>query len=155
VHAIYFDNDNIEIYENGSGRGVQAPYTRNEWYDVRITLLETGGALYQYKRSDSPTWIDMGWKRFGDTTTAFKAGVTRHSGNIFVDDFRVGKILEGSTARPRIKTPGTYDVVLTVRDNALQSGVDTTTLTVSKGAPPVANAGGPYTIEKGMLLSLS
>ncbi len=153
-HAIYFDNGTIQIYENGSNRGSFGSYVGGVSYDVRIILLETGGALYEYKRSDSASWINL-YATYSDTSTDFKAGIVVNGGTLVIDDVRVGTILEGPTVHKRFMAPGTYDLTLTVRDNALQSSTDTTTVDVGKGDPPVANAGGPYTIEQGMLLALN
>ncbi len=43
-------------------------------------------------------------------------------------------------------TPGVYDVALTVTDASGQSSNDSTTITITGGNPPTADAGGPYTI---------
>ena len=43
---------------------------------------------------------------------------------------------------------GTYTVTLTVYDNALQTATDVLTLTIIPGDPPVANPGGPYSVQE-------
>ena len=43
--------------------------------------------------------------------------------------------------------PGVYTIALTVYDHAGQSDTDQTTAEILVGAPPEANAGGPYVQE--------
>ncbi|MBM3225790.1 MAG: PKD domain-containing protein, partial [Candidatus Tectomicrobia bacterium] len=51
--------------------------------------------------------------------------------------------------------PGTYHVTLRVHDHALQTALDPTTITVTAGTPPMAQAGGPYTLPQNQLVQFS
>ncbi|UCG70071.1 MAG: VCBS repeat-containing protein, partial [Thermoplasmata archaeon] len=44
--------------------------------------------------------------------------------------------------------PGTYTVAVRVTDHALQSHIDTMTVTITVGNPPTADAGGPYVVDE-------
>ncbi len=52
-----------------------------------------------------------------------------------------------------VDLPGTYVVQLIVNDGTVNSDPDTVTITTSNSAP-VANAGGPYTVDEGTIVSL-
>ncbi len=63
-------------------------------------------------------------------------------------DFGDGSTGTGATPTHTYAAPGTYTVTLTVTDHALQTDTATTTVTTTPGAPPVADAGGPYTVDE-------
>ncbi|MEW6221036.1 MAG: PKD domain-containing protein [Thermodesulfobacteriota bacterium] len=54
----------------------------------------------------------------------------------------------GATASHTWGAPGTYRVAVRVWDNALQSRVDEMQVTISIGDPPVADTGGPYSVDE-------
>ncbi|MCP4649664.1 MAG: DUF2341 domain-containing protein [PVC group bacterium] len=54
-HAIYFDNGNFHIYEDGSYRQGVGSYSPGTWYEIRI-VLKSMGADYYYRIVDSSTW---------------------------------------------------------------------------------------------------
>ena len=59
VYAIYFNNGNFYIYEDGANRGDTGKnYNVGQWYDIKIELRSTG-AYYFYKLSSSPTWLSL------------------------------------------------------------------------------------------------
>ncbi|MCB1849724.1 MAG: PKD domain-containing protein [Gammaproteobacteria bacterium] len=73
---------------------------------------------------------------FGDTT-----GGPDDTGNRSANLPYIGK---GARPQHFYQSTGTYDVTLTVTDNAGNSDTATTTVDVVVGDPPVADAGGPY-----------
>ena len=48
-YALYFNNGNLQVYENGTNRGIIGTYTGDTEYDVRIELKQGGGARYYIK----------------------------------------------------------------------------------------------------------
>ncbi|MBN1887925.1 MAG: DUF11 domain-containing protein [Thermoflexales bacterium] len=86
----------------------------------------------------------------GSGSTDAETGIVSYEWN-FVDPwgFENPKGL-GISPTHVYSTPGVYTVVLTVTDGAGQTGVDTTTVTIQAGAPPQADAGGPYTFDEGV-----
>ncbi len=151
THAIYFTNNSIRILEDGSNRGTKGSYTRNTLYDIKIVLKDQGAGYY-FKPATSSTWTLL-YDSDYSSASLLKAGVTVLSGTFRLDELIMEK--GATTVNPdfRFKTPGTYAVTLTVKDNALQADSNTTTIDIVDGAPPVANAGGPYTAEVGGLIN--
>ncbi len=151
THAIYFNNGSIRILEDGSNRGTKGSYTRNTLYDIKIVLKDQGAGYY-FKPATSSTWTLL-YDSDYSSASLLKAGVTVLSGTFRLDELIMEK--GATTVNPdfRFKTPGTYAVTLTVKDNALQADSNTTTIEIVDGAPPVANAGGPYTAEVGGLIN--
>ena len=149
-HAIYFHNGEFRIYEGGSDRGAKGSYIKGETYDIRIRLKQVG-AIYEYKHVDDPWWTLL-YDSDYSTQDVFKISGTVNSGTLRVDQVKLYYYLTGPVISRDFDRPGTYHVTLTVRDQALQSHTDPTTVTIEDGGPPVADAGGPYTVEKGSLL---
>ena len=147
-YAIYFNNGNVSIYENGSNRGVHNTYADNTSYDVRIELRADAGAMYYYRETGAPSWILLRNSSHSNAT-AFRFGATVHSGAIHLDDFvgpAPGSPNSGSQVAPTLAyaAVGTYQPAVTVTDQALQTDTDSATVTVVEGDAPVADTGGPY-----------
>ncbi|WP_177418125.1 PKD domain-containing protein, partial [endosymbiont of Lamellibrachia barhami] len=151
THAIYFNNGSIRILEDGSNRGTKGSYTRNTLYDIKIVLKDQGAGYY-FKPATSSTWTLL-YDSDYSSASLLKAGVTVFSGTFRLDELIMEKGATAVNPDFRFKTPGTYAVTLTVKDNALQADSNTTTIDIVDGAPPVANAGGPYTAEVGGLVN--
>ncbi len=138
-YAIYFNDSVLRIYEDGSSRGSFGNYSFNTWYDLKIELKTSGGALYYWKESGSPDW-DLIYDSNHSSETPLRKGITVNSSTHYLDDF--SQILAGETVTCRMYEEG--DVTLIVYDNAQQTGSDTTQFTVQNAEGPTANAGGPY-----------
>ncbi len=54
----------------------------------------------------------------------------------------------GATPTHTWGEPGVYTIAVRVTDHALQTHVDTMTITITPGTPPAAHAGGPYTRDE-------
>lgn len=144
-HAIYFNNNAIEVYENGGGRGQFASYTRNVTYDIRI-VLKAQGATYYYKAASSSSWITL-YDSTSSAESPLRYGVDCHSGTNFIDWLSI--LQTSSAVKPSFTyaVPGVYGSSLTVTDNALQTSTEATSITITQGEPPVANAGNDITTE--------
>jgi PKD repeat protein len=57
--------------------------------------------------------------------------------------------VSGSTASHVYEAPGIYTVAVRITDHALQATIDTMSVAISQGNPPVADAGGPYSVDEG------
>lgn len=58
VYALYFDNGNFRVYEDGTSKGTVGTYTVGTWYDVRVDIKATG-AVYYYKASGATSWTTL------------------------------------------------------------------------------------------------
>ena len=142
-HAIYFNNGNIQVYENGSNRGTYGTYTRNvQYYEIKIVLKSTG-ALYYVKKAGDPHGRLL-YESNNLSTSVMKVGATINSGTFKLDNVKLYSQPEGSNPVKKLK-PGTQSVTLTVTDSVGQQDTDTTTVTAVPGAFPVSNPGAPYT----------
>ncbi|RDH87793.1 MAG: hypothetical protein DIZ78_04420 [endosymbiont of Escarpia spicata] len=97
--------------------------------------------------------------RSSQTTPAYstelllKAGGTINNGTFEFDNAKLpAMVLDGPTTSRKYMASTNDSVTLRVRDNALQAAFDTTTITIATGAAPVADPGGPYTVEVGSML---
>lgn len=54
----------------------------------------------------------------------------------------------GATPSHSWAEPGVYTVAVRITDHALQTHIDTLTVTITLGDPPVADAGGPYSVDE-------
>ncbi|MBI4847458.1 MAG: PKD domain-containing protein [Nitrospirae bacterium] len=141
MHAIYFNNGSILIYEDASPRGTFGSYTRNVEYEIKIVLKATGARYYIRKAGD------LLWSMLYDSnyssTSAVKVGTDINIGTFKVDDVKVSLLLTGGAPVKKFKQ-GSYPVTLTVTDTTGQQDTDTTTINLVPGNPPVSNPGGPY-----------
>ncbi len=142
-YAIYFADQSIYIFEDGSQRGgaVQA-YVYGRAYDVRIELKPGSGARYFFR----PSGVGASWVLIYDSNvsaaTQFRVGMTVHNGTQAMDDVQWnGAAYAGESVAALVAGPG--DVTLTVTDSGGRTASDTAPVTVM-GSPPVADAGGPY-----------
>ncbi len=150
-HAMYFANGSLQIYENGSFKGTVGSYTRGQQYEVRIDVLATG-AEYFVRLSGSPDWTALTSFTSSNTTVSpLRVGTSVNSGSFQFDNYSILPQLFGPIVTRSYTVPTVENVTLTVRDNALQPDSDTTSITIEAGDPPVADAGGPYTVEVGSM----
>ncbi|SPD72924.1 hypothetical protein PITCH_A1590006 [uncultured Desulfobacterium sp.] len=146
--AIYMNSNNwFYIYEDSANRASIVTYTPNQWYDLKIELKPAQGARYYYKLSSQTDWTLLYDSNYATRATLFKVGCTANGGTFNMDDIRVDAMGTGAGVTHTYDRPGNYPVSLTVTDHAMQSDTDNTTLTISAGDPPTAEAGGPYTGE--------
>jgi PKD repeat protein len=93
----------------------------------------------------------------GTWTVQFNgSGSADDSGRIYSYNWNFGDGAAGTGVNPThtYLATGVYTVTLTVTDHAFQvSQTDSLTVTIQGGAPPVANAGGPYMIDEATLTS--
>ena len=144
-HAIYFFNNTIHIFEDGSNRGNYGSYDRNTQYDIKI-VLKSQGALYYYKPASSDDWTLLYDSDYSDMFD-LKAGATISHGTFLVEEIQTSRVCTGAQPRIEMYEPGTYDVQLTVIDRADKADTDTTTLVVENGQPPAAEAGSDISAE--------
>jgi PKD repeat protein len=144
-YAIYFANNNLYIYEDGVSRGLVGAYTRGVLYDLRITV-QSHGAIYEFKPADAATWTRL-YTSNHSSATPLQIGGTVLSGTFAFDTVQRTDVRTGPVVTKTYEAPGVYSATLRVRDHALQTSMDATTITVEAGAPPVAHAGGPYVFE--------
>ncbi len=144
-YAIYFNNNSLYIYENGSSGGdTRYDYTDGQWYDIRIELKETTGARYYFKQDGATDWILLYDSDYG-SDTQFRRGFDVYYGTFSIDDLR--EIAAGETATYRIYPPPPFTypkelpMSLTVYDRAGQSSTDATTVKLNAGNAPTAEAG--------------
>ncbi len=139
-YEFYLANGNIYIYENSSYRGdTRYNYSYNTWYDFKIELKETG-AVYSYRLSGTSDWHEVYNSGYTTGDTNLRKGMVVHSGTWSMDDF-----LETTAGQSPdftlYKGTGTFGLDLTVYDRAGQSDTDSTTVVITDGDPPVADAG--------------
>lgn len=148
-YGIYFVNSgSIQIFEDGSNRGTVGTFIKDQWYDVKITLKPGGqGAIYHYRVSGESDWITLYDSDHATITTRFKVGFLVYKGTHDMDDVRVYKRSADAVSSHAYDTAGARNVTLTVVDHSSQKASQTVPVTLSKGNPPVADAGGPYTAE--------
>ena len=148
-YAIYFNNGTIGIYENGTNRGNFSSFTRGLPYDIRITQNSTG-VRYEFKAASDADYTLLREAGLMSSTPLHVHG-TVLNGSMTVDDVSARELIPGPTPTIAFDSPGVTNVTLRVRDNALQEAFDTTTITIEATDPPVADAGGPYTVEVGSM----
>jgi PKD repeat protein len=153
-YAIYFAGGTFHIYENGTSRGSFGSYNRNQDYEVRIDLKQPAGAIYYVRVLGAADWTKL-YESSNASDPYLRVGLTGYSGIFQASRFVVQQTDERPITSLSFKQPGVYNLTLRVRDNALQEGIETTTLTISDGAAPVAKAGGSYQTEVGSMLTLN
>jgi PKD repeat protein len=154
-HAIYFNNGTLRIYEDGSQRGTVGSYTKGTLYDVRIDILASG-ADYFIREAGAVDWTPLtSYASYNRSAGVLRFGASVNLGTFEFDNYRVSESVNGSIIEREFRAPGTTEVTLVVRDNALQSGSDTTTITIEDGDAPTADAGGPYTAEVGSYIAFN
>ncbi len=157
THAIYMNNGRFNVYENSSNRFTGPLYTRGLTWDLRIVLGETG-ARYYYREAGTTAWNELGpVNSLASTQTNLRVGATVLNGTFAYDNPTVNPLLlDGVRVERTYFAPVTNQPLsLTVRDNALQSNTESTTLTLESGDPPVAEAGGPLTAEVGSFINFN
>jgi PKD repeat protein len=137
----------VTAYAGGASKGAVGTYTDGVTYEVRFEIT-AGGAIFSWRQAGETAWTLLytaivapaGPFRLVAATNGGEWGVTAMSGPAPND---VGPY-PTRQAQALFTTPGTYTASLTVQDHALQTGSDTASITVDRGTPPFAEAGGPY-----------
>lgn len=151
TYAIYFNNGNLNVYEQGSDRGRVGTYSEGRFYEARIDL-KAQGATYYVRPEGAATWTRVYDSAFSNAAP-LRPGFTVHSGIAVASDFAgPGGPLAMPPALRRTDTavevvysrPGVYHPTVTVTDHAWQFDTAATEVTVVAGSPPVADNGGPY-----------
>ena len=143
-YALYFGGGTFYIYEDDSHRSSLGGYSQNTWYDIRIELKPTSGALYYYRVSGDPDWILL-YDSNNGSATEFKRGVDVYSGTFEIDDLK--EVATGVSPSVRFFGLGEHTVTLTVTDQAGQPDSATATVTLSANNPPVPDAGADQAID--------
>jgi len=139
TYAIYFYsvNSGIGVYEDGTGRGWTGyTYTPGAWYDLRVEL-KNPGARYYYRPAGTTDWL-LVYDSTYSSVTEFYTGLVV-TGATVVDNYKL--TLHGQKPAARYSDSGVYPVTLTVSDRAGQTATATSSVTITKGLPPVAEAG--------------
>ncbi|MEL7450888.1 MAG: PKD domain-containing protein [Pseudomonadota bacterium] len=154
IYGIYFNATSVQVYEDGSNRGTFATLVPETLYDLRITAKPFQGALYEMREAGTAEWMVL-----YESEHSIESGLRHHTvvnrGEFEIDNARITAQEVGPVVNRSFDTPGTYGATLTVTDNALQANSDSTTITFTPGDAPVADAGGPYTVEVGALLNFN
>ncbi|WP_200343556.1 PKD domain-containing protein [Halochromatium glycolicum] len=151
-YAIYFNNGSILIYEYGANRGTVGSYTRGQAHEVRIDLKQPSGALYYYRELGAADWTLL-YDSSSFSDTYLRLGAVGNRGVFELSQFTVQQTDERPITSLSFDEPGVYELTLRVRDNALQEDIAMTSITIADGAPPTAEAGGPYEAEVGAMLT--
>ena len=139
-YEFYLYNGNIRIYESSNYRGdTGCDISYNTWYDFRIELKETG-AVYSYRPSGTTVWYEVYNSNYITGDTSLRKGMVVYSGTYTMDDF-VETTAGVSPDFTLYRGIGTFGVDLTVYDRAGQTDTDSTTVVITDGNDPVANAG--------------
>ncbi|MDH3715484.1 MAG: PKD domain-containing protein, partial [Gammaproteobacteria bacterium] len=149
-YAIYFNVTSLQIYEDGANRGTVGSFVPGVPYDIRITVNPVSGATYEYKAATDTDWTVLYVSNHSNSSPLHVHG-TVLNGSMTIDDVQVDNQVFGANPSLDFDGPGVTSISLRVRDNALQESFDSTTITIETGAPPVADAGGPYTVEVGSM----
>lgn len=143
-YALYFNLDTLYVYEDGSKQDAVGPFAADTPYRVRIELREGEGARYYIRPFGAPVWTLLYESDEGDDTE-FLRGAVVYSGTLTIDDLR--EITAGPTLSWQVRGAGEHPVLLTVTDGAGLSHSDTANVTAS-ATPPVADTGGPYSVDE-------
>ena len=146
-YALYFNSNQIRVYESGSDRGVVGGYEQDAEYDVAIVLKNTTGADYYIKPADSQEWTLLYTSMYSEEAE-LRGGVTIAGGAFAMDDVVLkywGQTLDRTIAMPQ-------DVTLTVVDSRGQVSSDTTFVDI-QGTAPVADAGGSFDLTEAHFLA--
>jgi PKD repeat protein len=154
LYGLMFNLGKISVYEDGTLRANNVgTYKRGVTYDLRITL-KAQGATYEFKPTSATTWTLLYDSTYA-SATPLKVGGSVFSGTFTIDNMQVAEVPSGAVVSKTFQQPGVYPVTLRVRDHALQTATDTTTITVTKGQPPVARVGGPYSLSQSRLVQFT
>ncbi len=144
-YAIHFANNGwIYIYEDGYSRGNKVTYTRGQSYDLRIDLKDGLGATYYYRLTGAPDWTLL-YDSSHSTLSTFRLGAVVYQTAIHLDNFTAPSQTSSEELPNATYPEGAYNISLAVTDVVGQSDNDSTTVSLTHGAPPVAHPGGPYT----------
>jgi len=150
-YAIYFVNNNIQIYESNNYRGQFATFSDNVSYDVKIDV-KTAGASYYYRKTGDANWITL-YNSTYSSASPFRVGATVHSGAINFSGFTSpagnvnlidALITNQQSVTASYYAVGSYPATVTVTNSAQQTTNSTTYVVVVNGEAPVAKTGGPY-----------
>ncbi len=137
-YAFYFNSGNMSIYEDGSQRRFVSYYNTALYYDLRIVLKESQGALYYMRAAGDTAWVLMYDSNYS-SATALRRGITLESGTAYLDD--LVQSVYGVSPTLRLHGTGLRSVELTVTDPAGNRDSDTVQVTVTGNDAPVADAG--------------
>ena len=148
------DMDDVRVRAVGHGSATTHIYDAPGTYSIGLKVtdhaLQTdSGSTTLTIAAGEPPVADAGGPYTGEpySFVSIDGGGSTDDNRIarYVWDFGDGHTGEGVRPGHFYREAGTYEVTLTVFDNLLQSDTDQTTVTVTTGEPPVADAGGPYT----------
>lgn len=150
IHAIYFANGTINIYERGSNIGSFGTYVQGSSYDVRIVSRPGGGAAYYWRLSGSGAEFTGIFEGTSDTSATLGIGMDVYAGTWGVDNVRTGAMAFGPVFKTTAPSGATYS--LTVEDTLGQTDSDSITITRVTGSAPTASVSGPTTGGVGQFL---
>jgi RHS repeat-associated protein len=142
VHALYFADGGLHIYEYGHSRGQVGSYERGQSYDFRIETKPGAGARYFVRRSGAEQTFQQVFESNDYADSLLGIGADVYSGTVGFDDFALFSPLQDF--RAPVYPAGT--VRLEVIDHALQTNSTAVAVTPIVASPPTAVLDGPSTI---------
>ena len=147
VYGFNLSRNSLSLYEEGRSAGTFGTLNYDEWYDLKIELKPGQGARYYIKPAGETQWNLLLDSDHSSLSTSFIVGATVRDGQYDMDAVRVVPKGTGSNPVHVYMSPGVYHIGLTVTDHGKQEDEDLTTLVLTAGEPPAADAGGPYAGE--------
>ncbi len=153
-YAIYFENGNIQIYEDGNYRGQPTNYLKGTAYDFRIVTKPGAGASYYLRPSGTGQDFTLIYDSSYSTEAGFSFGADVWASVWSFEHFQVDHgYLNGSDVTAPVYPGGT--VTLQVVDNALLTNSASVVVSPVTGSPPIAGISGPTNGLSGVQLAFN
>ncbi|MEM7000739.1 MAG: PKD domain-containing protein, partial [Pseudomonadota bacterium] len=145
------------------GTSMRHDYKAMGTYDLTVTVFDNAGQSDQVTvpvsvvgndfpvaNIDGPAEVDETGAAGGIWTASFDASGSTDDFSIatYEWDFGDGNTGTGATIDHGYTAVGDYQVTLTITDQAGQVTTETFDISITQGAPPVANTGGPYALTE-------
>jgi RHS repeat-associated protein len=144
IHALYFADGALYIYEYGNHRGQVGSYERGRSYDFRVESKASAGARYLVRPSGTGQPFAQVYESSNYSDPVMGIGGDVHSGVFGFDEFAL--FAPSVEFRTPVFPGGT--VRLEVMDHALQVNEASVDVTPIVGAPPQAVITGPAVAEE-------
>ena len=153
-YAIYFENGNIQIYEDNSYRAQPTNYLKGTAYDFRIVTKPGAGASYYLRPSGTGQDFKLIYDSSYSAAANFSFGADVYASVWSFENFQVDHaFLSGSDVTTPVYPGGT--VTLQVVDNALLTNSASVVVSPVIGSPPIAGISGPTNGLSGVQLAFN